>query len=77
MSDLNLADLRRALADHIAGAYISGSDSQVQRARELELAIDNAGLTDIEDRVDRIILRELRRSPSSRGTDGRADSCPF
>lgn len=77
MKDVNIAALRSTLAHHIAGAYISGSDAQVARAKELEHAVDDAGLTDIEDRVDRIILTEMRRPPSDRGTEGRPDNCPF
>lgn len=77
MKDLNLAALKSAIADHIAGAYISGSDAQVFRARELERAVDDAGMTDIEDKVDRLILTEMRQPPSSRGANGRRDNCPF
>lgn len=70
-------ELRSVLAGHIAGAYVSGSDQQVARARELEIAVDNAGLVDIENRVDRLILMQMRIRPSNRGTEGRPDSCPF
>jgi hypothetical protein len=69
--------LRSDLARHIAGAYVSGSDEQAARARELELAADNAGLTDIETRVDRLVLEAMRTVPSLRGAGGRIETHPF
>lgn len=76
MKDLNIPALRSALAHHIAGAYTSGTDAQVGRARELENELDNAGLN-VDKQVDAIVLAEMRRRPSDRGTDGRPDNCPF
>lgn len=68
--------LRSALTRHIAGAYISGSDDQVSRARELETALDQAGLN-VDDQVDRLVLNEMRLPPSTRGAAGRLDDAPF
>jgi hypothetical protein len=64
------------LARHIAGAYVSGNDNQVRRARELETNLDQRGFN-VDNRVDRLVLGQMRRPPSERGTDGRADTCPF
>lgn len=76
MEPKQASTVRSALARHIAGAYISGSDAQVARAKELETDLDKAGLN-VDDHVDRIVLMEMRRRPSDRGTHGRADNCPF
>lgn len=73
---VNLSSLRYALARHIAGAYTSGSDQQHARAQELATGLDSVGLN-VDHDVDRLILAEMRRRPSDRGTDGRADNCPF
>jgi hypothetical protein len=64
------------LARHIAGAYVSGNDNQVRRARELETSLDQRGFN-VDLRVDRLVLGQMRRPPSDRGTDGRPDTCPF
>ncbi|MFC8447569.1 hypothetical protein [Kitasatospora sp. NPDC057223] len=77
MREPNIDELRTVLAEHIAGAYVSGDGQQVARAKELEVAVDNAGLVDIENRVDRLILAQMRRRPSDRGVEGRLDNCPF
>lgn len=76
MTDPDIAKVRAALADHIAGAYISGNGLQVARAKELETALDDAGLN-VEPQVDRIILAQMRMQPFMRGTDGRTHNCPF
>lgn len=70
------AELRFELAKHIAGAYVSGSDDQVQRAKELETALDHKGVN-VDNQVDRLVMDQMRLRPSSRGTGGRADGCPF
>jgi hypothetical protein len=64
------------LARHITGAYVSGNDNQVRRARELETSLDQRGFN-VDNRVDRLVLDQMRRPPSDRGTDGRPDTCPF
>lgn len=68
--------LRAELARHIAGAYVSGSDEQVHRARELETALDGLGVN-VDNQVDSLVLEQMRIPPSRRGTAGRADDCPF
>jgi hypothetical protein len=68
--------LQAELARHIAGAYVSGSGEQVARARELETALDALGVN-VDKRVDSLVLEQMRIPPSRRGTDGRADDCPF
>lgn len=68
--------LRYALARHIAGAYISGSDDQVARAKELETDLDRCGLN-VDKKVDSLVLEAARTRPSQRGVGGRADDCPF
>lgn len=73
---VQVTELRSVLSRHIAGAYISGSDHQHARARELETALDQAGLN-VDDQVDRLVLNEIRIKPSNRGEHGRPDSCPF
>jgi hypothetical protein len=73
---LDIKSLTSELARHIAGAYISGGDDQVARARELETALDGLGLN-IDRKVDSIVLEEMRNRPSTRGTGGRADGVPF
>lgn len=74
---LNVAALEQAVGRHIAGAYVSGNDHQVSRAKELERELDDIGMVDIEDTVDRLVLGAMRRPPSARGTGGRTDNCPF
>jgi len=76
VSDLDLKKLTSVLAHHIAGAYISGDDQQVERARELETELDEAGLN-VDTIVDRVVLQQMRFTPSLRGTRGRAYDCPF
>lgn len=71
-----LDHLQAELARHIAGAYVSGSDDQVARARELETSLDALGIN-VDNRVDRLVLEQMRIPPSRRGTHGRADDCPF
>ena len=73
---IQVNELRSVLSRHIAGAYISGGDHQNARARELETALDQAGLN-VDSQVERLVLNEMRLPPSSRGTNGRADDCPF
>lgn len=68
--------LQAELARHIAGAYVSGSDDQVARARELETALDALGIN-VDRRIDSLVLEQMRIPPSRRGTNGRADDCPF
>lgn len=68
--------LLSALTRHIAGAYISGSDDQCRRARELETGLDQAGLN-VDNQVDRLVLNEMRLPPSTRGAAGRLDDPPF
>ncbi len=68
--------VRSEVAMHIAGAYVSGDDDQVRRARELETALDGAGLN-VDSQVNRLVLEAMRRPPSSRGSARRADDCPF
>jgi hypothetical protein len=68
--------VRRIIADHLAGAYVSGNSWQVACAKELETALDNAGMN-IDRQVDSIVLEQMRRTPSNRGTEGRTHSCPF
>lgn len=68
--------VRRVIADHIAGAYVSGDAWQVTCAKELETALDNAGLN-VDTQVDSIVLEQLRRLPQDRGTNGRTHNCPF
>jgi hypothetical protein len=67
--------LQAELARHIAGAYVSGGDDQVARARELETALDALGIN-VDKRVDALVLEQMRIPPSYRGTNGRAD-VPF
>lgn len=69
-------ELRSALSRHIAGAFISGNDHQHARARELETALDQAGLN-VDNQVDRLVLNEMRITPANRGEHGRPDICPF
>lgn len=71
-----LDHLQSELARHIAGAYVSGSDDQVARARELETVLDAYGFN-VDRRVDSLVLEQMRIPPSRRGTGGRADDCPF
>jgi hypothetical protein len=68
--------LRYALARHIAGAYVSGGDDQVRRAKELETSLDGLGLN-VDNLVDRQVIEAMRDLPSNRGRGGRADNCPF
>lgn len=68
--------LQAELARHIAGAYVSGGDDQVARARELETALDALGIN-VDKRVDSLVLEQMRIPPSRRGTAGRADDMPF
>jgi len=68
--------VRRVLADHIAGAYVSGDTWQVSCAKDLETALDKAGLN-VDNQVDSIVLEQMRRRPSDRGTEGRTHNCPF
>ena len=70
------SSLRYALARHIAGAYISGDDDQVARAKELETDLDRCGLN-VDKKVDSLVLEAARTRPSQRGVGGRADTCPF
>lgn len=70
------ASLRYALARHIAGAYVSGSDDQVARAKELETDLDRCGLN-VDKKVDSLVLEAARTRPSQRGVGGRADDVPF
>lgn len=71
-----LDHLQAELARHIAGAYVSGSDDQVARARELETQLDALGIN-VDNRVDSLVLEQMRIPPSRRGTGGRADNVPF
>lgn len=73
---LNGGVLTAELARHIAGAYVSGGDDQVARARELETALDALGIN-VDKRVDSLVLEQMRIPPSHRGTNGRADDVPF
>lgn len=73
---VDIKALQYTLARHIAGAYISGNDQQVARARELETELDGMGLN-VDRKVDSLVLEQMRRPPSDRGTHGRADNCPF
>ena len=68
--------LKAELARHIAGAFVSGTDEQVARAKELETALDALGVN-VDKRVDSLVLEQMRIPPSRRGTGGRADDCPF
>jgi hypothetical protein len=61
--------LRQALAEHIAGAYVSGNDDQVRQARLLERALDGIGLN-VDNAVDRLVLEQARSLPSERGHGG-------
>jgi hypothetical protein len=45
-------------------------------AKELETALDNAGLN-VDAQVDSIVLEQMRRLPGDRGTNGRTHGCPF
>jgi hypothetical protein len=49
---------------------------QVARARELETALDQGGLS-VDKQVDRLVLEEMRRPPCARGSAGRLDDMPF
>lgn len=73
---VRLDSVRRVIADHIAGAYVSGDAWQVACAKDLESALDGAGLN-VDRQVDSIVLDQMRRRPSERGTQGRTHNCPF
>ncbi|MFC1420807.1 hypothetical protein [Streptacidiphilus cavernicola] len=45
-------------------------------ARTLETSLDALGIN-VDHRVDSLVLEQMRIPPSRRGTNGRADDCPF
>ena len=65
-----------AVARHLSGAYVSGSDHQHDRAAELERDLARIGL-DLSISVNRMVLEQMRLKPADRGEHGRPDICPF
>lgn len=73
---VNGRSLRYHVARHIAGAYVSGSNDQFERAKELERGLAQSGLPLVSN-VNEMVLDAMRTHPRDRGDGGRADNCPF